>query len=103
MRLRNTPAFLGAFIVLSLVSVGCATKKHVREAIAPGQNQVNQTQSQVSTLQKQTDENKQSIADLDRQGPTADANDDAPGRQRSEAARGPAAAHSQALNEEDSA
>src|SRR5260370_34295755 len=71
MRLRNTPAFLGAFIVLSLVSVGCATKKHVREAIAPVQNQVNQTQSQVSTLQKQTDENKQSIGDLDRQGATA--------------------------------
>src|SRR5260370_139020 len=63
MRLRNTPAFLGAFIVLSLVSVGCATKKHVREAIAPVQNQVNQTQSQVSTLQKQTDENKAKLDD----------------------------------------
>src|SRR5260370_18579948 len=72
MRLRNTPAFLGAFIVLSLVSVGCATKKHVREAIAPVQNQVNQTQSQVSTLQKQTDENKQSTGDLDRQAANGD-------------------------------
>ena len=72
MRLRNTPAFLGAFIVLSLVSVGCATKKHVREAIAPVQNQVNQTQNQVNTLQKQTDENKTSIGDLDRQVATAD-------------------------------
>lgn len=72
MSLRNTPAFLGAVTILSLVSVGCATKKHVREAIAPVQNQVNQTQSQVNTLQKQTDENKQSIGDLDRQVATAD-------------------------------
>lgn len=72
MSLRNTPAFLGALTILSLVSVGCATKKHVREAIAPVQNQVNQTQSQVNTIQKQTDENKQSIGDLDRQVATAD-------------------------------
>ena len=72
MSLRNTPAFLGALTILSLVSVGCATKKHVAEAIAPVQNQVNQTQGQVNTLQKQTDENKQSIGDLDRQVATAD-------------------------------
>jgi hypothetical protein len=58
MSLRNTPAFVGALTILSLASVGCATKKHVREAIAPVQNQVNQTQAQVGTLQKQTDENK---------------------------------------------
>jgi len=72
MTLRNTLAFVGAFSALSLGSVGCATKKHVREAIAPVQNQVNQTDSKVSTLQKQTDENKQSIGDLDRQVATAD-------------------------------
>ena len=58
MSLRNTPAFVGALTILSLASVGCATKKHVREAIAPVQNQANQTQAQVGTLQKQTDENK---------------------------------------------
>lgn len=70
---------LGALAVLALASVGCATKKHVREAIAPVQNQVNQTQSQltqtqgqVSSLQKQTDEQKQAIGDLDRQVATAD-------------------------------
>ena len=72
MTLRMRPAFLGALTVLSLVSVGCATKKHVREAIAPVQNQVNQTQTQVGELQKQTADNKQSIGDLDRQVATAD-------------------------------
>jgi len=72
MKLRNAPVFLGVLSAISLASVGCATKKHVREAIAPVQNQVNQTQSQVNTLQKQTDENKQSIGDLDRQVATAD-------------------------------
>src|SRR5713226_4663010 len=44
MMLRNTSAILGALAVLSLGSVGCATKKHVREAIAPVQNQVNDVQ-----------------------------------------------------------
>src|SRR5260370_1365388 len=72
MTLRNTLVYVGAFSALTLGSVGCATKKHVREAIAPVQNQVNQTDSKVSTLQKQTDENKQSIGDLDRQVATAD-------------------------------
>lgn len=72
MTLRKIPAFSGALIVLSIVSVGCATKKHVREAIAPVQNQLNQTQGQVTTLQKQSDENKQAIGDLDRQVATAD-------------------------------
>ena len=76
MSLRNTPALVGALTVLSLASVGCATKKHVREAIAPVQNQANQTQAQLGTLQKQTDDYKaktdQSIGDLDRQVATAD-------------------------------
>jgi outer membrane protein OmpA-like peptidoglycan-associated protein len=80
MALRNTSAFVGALTILSLASVGasvgCATKKHVREAIAPVQTQANQTQAQLGTLQKQTDEYKtktdQSIGDLDRQVATAD-------------------------------
>ena len=72
MTLRNTPACLSAVIVLLTSGVGCATKKHVREAIAPVQEQANKTQGQVGTLQKQTDENKQSIGDLDRQVATAD-------------------------------
>jgi outer membrane protein OmpA-like peptidoglycan-associated protein len=73
---RNLPMVLGALATLSLASVGCATKKHVREAIAPVQNQVNQTQAQVNTLQQQTNDYKaktdQAIGDLDRQVATAD-------------------------------
>ena len=44
-------AVLGSVLAVSLASWGCATKKHVREAIAPVQDQVN-------TVQKQTAENK---------------------------------------------
>lgn len=96
MTLRNTPAFLGAFAALSLASVGCATKKHVREAIAPVQNQLNQTQTQVGSLQKQTDDNKQSIGDLDRQVATADEKAVEAGRRASEAADAAAKANSAA-------
>jgi len=87
---------LGAFGGLLLTSAGCATKKHVREAIAPVQNQVNQTQAQVSSLQKQTDENKQSIGDLDRQVATADEKAVDAGRKASEAAAAAAKANSAA-------
>jgi outer membrane protein OmpA-like peptidoglycan-associated protein len=76
MSLRNMPSLVGALTILTVASVGCATKKHVREAIAPVQNQVNQTQAQVGALQKQTDDYRaktdQSIGDLDRQVATAD-------------------------------
>jgi outer membrane protein OmpA-like peptidoglycan-associated protein len=96
MTLRTTPAFLGALTVLSLASVGCATKKHVREAIAPVQNQVNQTQGQVTTLQKQTDEQKQAIGDLDRQVATADEKATDAGRKAAEAAEAAARANSAA-------
>jgi outer membrane protein OmpA-like peptidoglycan-associated protein len=106
MTLRYTPAFLGALTVLSLVSVGCATKKHVREAIAPVQNQVNQTQSQVTTLQKQSDENKQQIGDLDRQVSTADEKAVEAGKRAAEAADAAAKANSaatEAANRADAA
>jgi outer membrane protein OmpA-like peptidoglycan-associated protein len=96
MTLRNTPAFLGAVIVLSLTGVGCATKKHVREAIAPVQDQVNKTQGRVDTLQKQTDENKQSIGDLDRQVATADEKASDAGKKAAEAAEAAAKANSAA-------
>jgi outer membrane protein OmpA-like peptidoglycan-associated protein len=101
MSLRNTPAFLGALTILSLASVGCATKKHVREAIAPVQNQVNQTQSQVTTLQKTTEDNKkqtdQSIGDLDRQVATADEKATDAGKKAAEAAAAAAQANSAAV------
>jgi outer membrane protein OmpA-like peptidoglycan-associated protein len=86
MTIRYAPAFLSALSVLSLVSIGCATKKQVREAVAPVQNQANQTQGQVTTLQKQTDENKQSIGDLDRQVASADEKAVDAGKKAAEAA-----------------
>src|SRR5450755_1645742 len=97
MTLRNTPAFLGAFVVLSLTGVGCATKKHVREAIAPVQDQANKTETHVSALQKQTDENKQSIGDLDRQVETADEKAVDAGKKAAEAADAAAKANSAAV------
>lgn len=96
MSLRNTPAFLGALTIISLASVGCATKKHVREAIAPVQNQVNQTQAQVGALQKQTDEQKQAIGDLDRQVATADEKATEAGKKAAEAAASAAQANTAA-------
>lgn len=96
MSLRFTPAVLGAFAMLSVASVGCATKKHVREAIAPVQNQLNQTQAQVGALQKQTDENKQAIGDLDRQVATADEKATDAGKKAAEAAAAAAQANSAA-------
>jgi outer membrane protein OmpA-like peptidoglycan-associated protein len=93
---RKTFLFFGALTVLPLVSVGCATKKHVREAIAPVQNQVNQTQSQVNTLQKQTSENKQAVGDLDRQVATADEKAVGAGKRAAEATEAAAKANSAA-------
>jgi outer membrane protein OmpA-like peptidoglycan-associated protein len=56
---------LGTALAISVTSWGCATKKHVREAIAPVQGQVDQ-------VQKETAANKTAIGDLDRQVATAD-------------------------------
>src|ERR1700693_4804633 len=86
MTLRNTPALLGGVIILSLTVVGCATKKNVREAIAPVQDQANKTDTHVSALQKQSDDNKQSIGDLDRQVATADEKAVDAGKKAAEAA-----------------
>jgi outer membrane protein OmpA-like peptidoglycan-associated protein len=100
MLLRNKPAFVGALTILSLASVGCATKKHVREAIAPVQTQANETQAQLGTLQKNTDEYRtktdQSIGDLDRQVATADEKATDAGKKAAEAAAAAAQANSAA-------
>ncbi|HEX6894871.1 MAG TPA: OmpA family protein [Bryobacteraceae bacterium] len=93
---KNTLVFVSALGTLLLASTGCATKKHVREAIAPVQNQVNQTQSHVDSLQKQADEQKQSIGDLDRQVATADEKAVEAGRKAAEAAESAAKANSAA-------
>jgi len=96
MRIRNYPACLGVLIIASIAVVGCATKKHVREAIAPVQDQANKTQAQVNALQKQTDENKQNIGDLDRQVATADEKAVEAGKRAQEAADAAAKAYSAA-------
>src|ERR1700727_3023627 len=100
MSLRNTPAFVGALTILSLACVGCATKKHVREAIAPVQNQANQTQAQVGTLQKTTEANKKKTdkasGDLDRQVATPDEKATNAGKKAAEAAAAAAQANSAA-------
>lgn len=98
MVLNNKAVLVGALATLSLAGVGCATKKHVREAIAPVQNQVNQTQTQVNDLQKQTTENKQSIGDLDRQVATADEKATDAGKKAAEAADSAAKANSAAAD-----
>lgn len=98
MTLRNTRAFLGGVTILALTGVGCATKKHVREAIAPVQEQANKTQSRVDTLQKQTDDNKQAIGDLDRQVATADEKAVDAAKKAAEAAESAAKANSAAAD-----
>src|SRR5690348_7156517 len=92
-------AILPAVLGLSLIAGGCATKKHVREAIAPVQNQVND-------VQKQTQENHQAIGDLDRQVATADEKASDAGKRASAAADAAANANSaaaQARQQADSA
>ncbi len=60
MHLRKpAPVVLCGVAALSLFTGACATKKHVREAIAPVQTQVND-------VQKKTETNTSSIGDLDR-------------------------------------
>jgi len=56
---KSAPALLCGVAALSLLTGACATKKHVREAIAPVQTQVND-------VQKKTAENTTAIGDLDR-------------------------------------
>ena len=85
-----------AVLAVSVLSVGCATKKHVREAIAPVQNQLNQTQSQVAALQKETGDQKQAIGDLDRQVATTDEKATEAGKKAAEAAAAAAQANAAA-------
>jgi len=72
-------AVIAAVATLSLGTWGCATKKHVREAIAPVQQQVNQ-------VQKDTASNKTAIGDLDRTVAGVDEKAQDAGRRAREAA-----------------
>jgi outer membrane protein OmpA-like peptidoglycan-associated protein len=78
-----------ALASLSLGTWGCATKKHVREAIAPVQQQVNQ-------VQKDTAANKTAIGDLDRSVASADEKAQDAGRRAQDAANAAAQADSAA-------
>ncbi len=90
MTITKAPALLAGLTVLSLGSWGClATKKHVQEAIAPVQNQVN-------GVQKQAADNKQAIGDLDRQVAAAD-------EKASDAGKAAADANSAAAKSNDAA
>ncbi|HSM77069.1 MAG TPA: OmpA family protein [Bryobacteraceae bacterium] len=79
MHIAKLPAVVAGVAALSLGSWGCATKKHVREAIAPVQKQVND-------VQKETADNKTAIGDLDRQVSVADEKASDAGKKASEAA-----------------
>jgi outer membrane protein OmpA-like peptidoglycan-associated protein len=83
-------AGFGAIVALSLLGGGCATKKHVREAVAPVQNQVND-------VDKRTKENHQAIGDLDRQVATADEKATDAGKRADAAAQSANNANSAAL------
>ena len=53
-------------VAIALGSAACATKHHVREALAPLETQANQTQASVTAVQERIDENQQRIGHLDR-------------------------------------
>jgi OmpA-OmpF porin, OOP family len=65
MIINNITVGIAAVFSVALLTGGCATKKHVREAIAP-------VQTQVDDLKKLSAEQKTAIGDLDRQVATAD-------------------------------
>ncbi len=97
--IKEQVVIAAAVSVLSLGNWGCATKKHVREAIAPVQQQVNQ-------VQKDTASNKTAIGDLDRQVASADEKAQDAGRKAQDAANAAAQANSaaqQAVTSADSA
>lgn len=56
---RTAPAIVGCFVALSLTTGCLATRKHVRNTVAPIQQQVND-------VQKKTADNTTAIGDLDR-------------------------------------
>jgi outer membrane protein OmpA-like peptidoglycan-associated protein len=86
MKTGKVPVVLGAVLAAALTTGGCATKKHVREAIAPVQKQVND-------IDKRTNENKTAIGDLDRTVATVDEKATDAGKRASQAADAAAAAN----------
>lgn len=89
MTISKAQAVVATLATLSLGTWGCATKKHVREAIAPVQQQVNQ-------VQKDTASNKTAIGDLDRSVSSADEKATDAGRRAQDAANAAAQANTAA-------
>ena len=56
----------GIVVALCLMVGGCATKRHVRESIAPLQTQADELDRHVKVVQQLSGENRQRIGDLDR-------------------------------------
>ena len=89
MKARKTTVVFGAILGATLLTGGCATKKHVREAIAPVQQQVND-------VNKRTAENKTAIGDLDRSIATTDEKASDAGKRAAQAAEAASAAQNSA-------
>lgn len=85
-----------AMAALSLGAWGCATKKYVRQTIAPVQQQLNQ-------VEKNTEANKTAIGDLDRQVATIDENTSEAARKAQQAANAAARANIAAVEAADRA
>lgn len=66
MKIACTFTLIGACLALCLTGASCATKRHVRESIAPVQDAINRARNQVDALQGQLDQNRQRIGGLDR-------------------------------------
>jgi len=71
MKIARTFTLASGCLVLCLAGASCATKRHVREAIAPVQDAINQTQNHVKALEQQIGRNQERIGDLDRRLATA--------------------------------
>ncbi len=71
MKIGRTFTLIGGCLALCLAGASCATKRHVRESIAPVQDEINRTQNQVNALQEQIGKNQERIGDLDRRLATA--------------------------------
>ena len=78
---------VGTVATVSLFTGACATKKHVREAISPVQQQLTGVSGQLTDVSKKTGENTTAIGDLDRNLAKVDEQSMEAGRKATEAGR----------------
>jgi len=69
---RNTGLSRAVVAALCLSFTACATRSHVREAIAPLQTQADELDRQLKSVQVRAGENRERIGDLDRRLASAD-------------------------------